>query len=84
MLVALSKVRFNKYVVLCFAGLSARYVSRLRGACRERDVGVYPVSPYYISPPAQAELLLGYAALDEEAIREGIARLREAFEGVRA
>lgn len=38
-------------------------------------VGVYPVAPYYLTPPRQAGLLLGYAALTEPEIRAGIRRL---------
>ena len=59
--------------------------ARRRGcarACRERGVGVYPAAPFYAQPPAHAELLLGYAALSEQSIREGIGRLREALESL--
>jgi GntR family transcriptional regulator/MocR family aminotransferase len=38
-------------------------------------VGIYPVAPYYLTPPRQAGLVLGYAGLDESAIRAGIERL---------
>ncbi|MCC7372928.1 MAG: PLP-dependent aminotransferase family protein [Chloroflexi bacterium] len=43
-----------------------------------RGVAVYPARPYYQRPPARPGLILGYAALDEDGIREGIRRLREA------
>ncbi len=39
------------------------------------DVGLYAVTPYYLTPPSQAGLLLGYAAMTETDIREGIERL---------
>jgi GntR family transcriptional regulator/MocR family aminotransferase len=38
-------------------------------------VGVYPVTPHYVSPPARAGLLLGYASLPERDIRAGVAKL---------
>jgi GntR family transcriptional regulator/MocR family aminotransferase len=52
----------------------------LRAACRERGVSVYPAAPFYAQPPPRAELLLGYAALGERSIRDGIRRLREALD----
>ncbi len=70
------------HVVLRFESLPALDVGRLRRACRERDVGVYPVAPFYAQAPEHAELLLGYASLDEEEIRTGIGRLREALDTV--
>jgi GntR family transcriptional regulator/MocR family aminotransferase len=41
------------------------------------DVGLYPISPYYESPPRRAGLLFGYASLTEADIRAGIRRLAE-------
>jgi len=38
-------------------------------------VAVYPAAPYYASPVARPGLVLGYAALDEQHIEEGIRRL---------
>jgi GntR family transcriptional regulator/MocR family aminotransferase len=42
-----------------------------------RGVGVYPVSPYFLKPPARSGLMLGYSRLRETEIREGIRRLSE-------
>lgn len=67
------------HVLLQLPDLPARETRRLRNACRERGVGVYPAAPYYARPPEHVELLLGYAALSEDAIREGVARLRAAL-----
>jgi GntR family transcriptional regulator / MocR family aminotransferase len=67
------------HVLLEIPDLSARDVTRLRHACRELGVGVYPAAPFYAEPPAHAELLLGYAALSEETIREGIKRFGQAL-----
>jgi GntR family transcriptional regulator / MocR family aminotransferase len=38
-------------------------------------IGVYPATPYYLTPPPQAELVLGYAALNHAQIRMGIRKL---------
>jgi GntR family transcriptional regulator/MocR family aminotransferase len=70
------------HVLLQLPQLSARETPRLRAACRERGVGVYPATPFYAQPPAWAELLLGYAALGEDAIRSGVERLRVALESL--
>ena len=70
------------HVLLRLAELSGRDVRRLREACRERGVGVYPAAPFYARPPARAELLLGFASLDERAIRKGIRGLREALDAL--
>ena len=51
-------------------------------AALRRGVGVYPVTPYYAEAPPGAGLLLGYAALAEDRIREGIRRLRGALDEV--
>jgi GntR family transcriptional regulator/MocR family aminotransferase len=42
---------------------------------REASVGIYPVAPYYLTPPPRAGLLMGYASLDEREIRAGVERL---------
>ena len=68
------------HVLLELPAVAARDVSRLRGLCRQRGVGIYPAAPFYAHPPGHAELLLGYAALDETRIRDGIRRLREAVD----
>src|SRR5262249_290868 len=35
-------------------------------------VGLYSITPYYLTPPPRAGLLLGYAAMTEEEIRAGV------------
>jgi GntR family transcriptional regulator/MocR family aminotransferase len=71
------------HVLVAIDELPGRDVRRLREACRERGVGVYPAAPFYARPPARAELLLGYASLTEAAIRQGVRRLREALDSLR-
>jgi GntR family transcriptional regulator / MocR family aminotransferase len=70
------------HVLLRLEGLPHRELPRLRAACRERSVGVYPASPFYARPPARAELLLGYGGLEERAIREAVRRLASAVDAV--
>jgi GntR family transcriptional regulator/MocR family aminotransferase len=42
-------------------------------------VGVYPLHPYCVEPRESPALILGYAALPTDRIREGIRRLAEAI-----
>jgi GntR family transcriptional regulator/MocR family aminotransferase len=42
-------------------------------------VGVYSVAPYYLRPPRRSGVLLGYGALGERDIRDGVARLAAAL-----
>ena len=70
------------HVLLQLPDLPARETRRLRAICRERGVGVYPAAAYYARPPEHAELLLGYAALREGAIREGVGRLRDVLDAL--
>jgi len=43
-------------------------------------VGLYAVTPYYLTPPPRAGLLLGYAAMTTEDIRAGVQCLAEVLE----
>ena len=72
------------HVVAWLPGLEAARTPDLVREAAARGVGIYPVAPYYLEPPARAGLLLGYAALTEEAIREGVRRLAEALDAVEA
>lgn len=52
-------------------------------------LGVYPIAPLYADgqaspPPASAGLVMGYACLDEEAIRRGVRILAEVLAGMTA
>ncbi len=72
------------HVLVRLPGLDPADVPRLRRACRDLGVGVYPTAPYYSAQPAHAEVLLGYAALREETIREGIRRFGRALGSLQA
>ncbi len=50
---------------------------RVVSGAAARGVGIYPVGPCYSTAPAQAAFLLGYAAMPEERIREGMSILAE-------
>ncbi len=41
-------------------------------AAGRAGVGLYPVTPYYLTPPCRSGLLLGYASMTEDDIRAGI------------
>ena len=56
----------------------------LRELAARRDVGIHPVTPFYTERPDRAGIILGYAALDEAAIREGVSRLAEALRELQA
>ncbi|HZS79466.1 MAG TPA: PLP-dependent aminotransferase family protein [Ktedonobacteraceae bacterium] len=45
-------------------------------------VDVIPLSFFYAYPPVRGGLLFGYAAFDEQEIREGVRRLKEAIHAV--
>ena len=63
--------------VVLAEGLDEEAVAR-RAA--ELGVAVYPAGPYFARPVARPGLILGYAALDEAGIAEGIRRLRLAID----
>ncbi len=63
------------HVLLWLPHLPPHRATAFRHRCREAGVGIYPVAPYYREPPERAGYVLGYAALDEERIREGVAKL---------
>ncbi len=42
-----------------------------------RGVGVSSISRYFLTPPSQVGLMLGYCRMNEEEIREGVRRLAE-------
>jgi GntR family transcriptional regulator/MocR family aminotransferase len=48
----------------------------LASQARRIGVVVQPLRPYVVGPPARDGLVLGFGALDEDGIREGLRRLR--------
>jgi GntR family transcriptional regulator/MocR family aminotransferase len=50
-------------------------VETLIARAARAEVGLYSITPYYLTPPQQAGLLLGYTAMTPAAIRAGIHRI---------
>jgi GntR family transcriptional regulator/MocR family aminotransferase len=78
----LAGTRAGLHGLLWIPDLPAAREAELRRACETRGVGIYPVRPYYSRPPARAGFVLGYAALGERDIDEGIRRLAAALRGL--
>jgi len=71
------------HVVAWLRGLPHRTGRALVAHAAALGVGVYPVTPYYETPPATLGLLLGYGALPVRSIATGIARLADAVRQTR-
>lgn len=71
------------HLVIWLPELPLARLTELVDRVRQQDVGVYPITPMFHCPPPQAGLLLGYEALSEAGIIEGVRRLaqlvRESF-----
>jgi GntR family transcriptional regulator/MocR family aminotransferase len=63
------------HLLVWLRGVSPHTVDRLVQRAAGVGVGLYPIAPYYLRPPRRVGFLLGYAALTEGAIRNGIRRL---------
>lgn len=66
------------HVVAWFDGIAATRESALVDAARAAGIGLYPVSPLYdpdAPRPAALGFVLGYAGLDADALRRGVAAL---------
>jgi GntR family transcriptional regulator / MocR family aminotransferase len=71
------------HVVAWFRDLPQRAAGELVRHANALGVGVYPVTPYYETPPAKLGLLLGYGALPVRTIATGVARLAQAVDQLR-
>ena len=67
------------HVLLWVRGKPATETPRIVARAAREGVGVYAPDPFYLGRPPGAGLVLGYASLDEDAIREGIRRLARAL-----
>lgn len=72
------------HVLIRFRELSAPHVGPLIEAAARAGVRVAGVEGHYLDPPDQAELLLGYAAIGGDRIREGIRRLADSVKRIRS
>lgn len=62
-----------------FTELPARATQALLQAAAREGVGVTSAHIFYATPPRHAQLLLGYACLDEQEIESGVRRLARAL-----
>lgn len=63
------------HIVVWVRGAPARSAGGIARRAAEAGVGIYPVTPYYLTPPREAGFILGYGAMRTGDIRDGIARL---------
>jgi GntR family transcriptional regulator / MocR family aminotransferase len=69
-----SGINAGLHLMLWLRDLPASRSRELRMRAAGAGVGVYPVEPFYLNPPKQVGLLLGYASMPEKQIAEGIRR----------
>ena len=82
--VAICGANSGLHVVLWARDVPGRAAGALARRAAEAGVGIYPITPYYQTPPPLAGFILGYGALRLETIRPGVARLAKVLEaGVR-
>jgi GntR family transcriptional regulator / MocR family aminotransferase len=75
--VTLTGANAGIHVVAWLHGVEATGLPDLIDRAGKRGVGLYPVTPYYVRPPREAGLLVGYASLSEEEIEKGVGILAE-------
>lgn len=76
--VAVAGAETGLHVVAWMNGIAAERESSIMAAARTAGIGLYPVSPLYDPSeprPGTAGFILGYAGLDTEALRRGVAVL---------
>ena len=69
-----SGINAGLHLMLWLRDLPASRSRELRMRAARAGVGVYSVEPFYLNPPKQVGLLLGYASMPEKQIAEGIRR----------
>ncbi|MGH9703743.1 MAG: PLP-dependent aminotransferase family protein [Candidatus Acidiferrales bacterium] len=60
------------HVLVRLKRITAKQVPALIERAAREGVGIYPAAPYYLRKPRRAEILLGYSALSERELHEGI------------
>jgi GntR family transcriptional regulator/MocR family aminotransferase len=85
-LVAALHEHFGDRAEVCGANAGLHVFARLKakikdasGKAEKAGIGLYTADPFYAKPPDRTAILLGYAALRERDIREGIRRLAAAL-----
>jgi GntR family transcriptional regulator/MocR family aminotransferase len=69
-----SGINAGLHLMLWLRNFPASRSRELRMRAARAGVGVYPVEPFYLNPPKEVGLLLGYASMPEKQITEGIRR----------
>jgi GntR family transcriptional regulator / MocR family aminotransferase len=69
-----SGINAGLHLMLWLRDLPASKSRELRMRAARAGVGVYSVDPFYLNPPKNVGLLLGYASMPEKQITEGIRR----------
>jgi GntR family transcriptional regulator/MocR family aminotransferase len=67
------------HLVAWLRGFDAPRLEALVEAARRRGVGLHPIAPCYLEPPARAGLLLGYGGVSPKEIGVAMSRLGEAL-----
>jgi len=67
------------HMVVWLRDVAVTHMDRLIARAADRNVGIYSVAPFYLRPPRTAGLLLGYAGLTEQEIRDGVRLLGQAI-----
>jgi GntR family transcriptional regulator/MocR family aminotransferase len=78
--VEVSGANAGMHLLVWLHGLAPAALETLSVRAAQAGVGLYSITPYYLTPPPQAGLLLGYTAMTPAAIRAGIRRLATLLE----
>lgn len=73
--VEVSGANAGLHVLVWLTEVTVHELPTLIAAAAEVGLGLYAVTPYYLTPPSRAGLLLGYAAMTEPEIQDGIRHL---------
>jgi GntR family transcriptional regulator/MocR family aminotransferase len=63
------------HVVMWVRGAAGRSAGAIARRAAGAGVGIYPITPHYVTPPAEAGFILGYSGLAVRDIRAGVDRL---------
>ena len=70
------------HLVAWLRGFDEARLQRLIGAARERGVGLHPIGPCYLNPPAREGLLLGYGGLAPKEIGVAMQRFGQVLRAI--
>jgi GntR family transcriptional regulator/MocR family aminotransferase len=78
--VEISGANTGLHVLAWLRGKNGRPISAITRRAAAAGVGVSSVAPFFLRPPERSGVLLGYGALTEREIREGVKRLAAALD----